>query len=350
MRARGPASCSMRLRARLLAASSYLCLALFLTGPAEVRAETHTKRPAVIARAPMEAPFHDHYFFSLEGGNWFNNSGTNLTFDPTDTFLKDLPSLKPGGDGDTFAATFGRTMGPQWDWMAGYRYSSLGTGSSNVTTILPSGGPILFNSLTASASNGFRFQQFDGELGYHPPQWQGVRVFLGPRIVNAHNHIGYAYDQRTGSIVGDFSKLGNFDHDIDLWGVGPRAGLQASVPLFAMPSPISLEMSGSASAIFSQVTHHSDFSFANHNGAGTETGSGISSIGSSPTVYNIEGSVGLGYRISDSIVVQGGYQAARWYNLATTVNLANSAGSFQQGKSDILVQGAFGKMTFALPY
>jgi hypothetical protein len=80
------------------------------------------------------------------------------------------------------------------------------------------------------------------------------------------------------------------------------------------------------------------------------TGSGISSIGSSPTVYNLEGSVGLGYRISDSIVVQGGYQAAQWYNLATNVKFSNGAGSFQQGKSDILVQGAFGKITVALPY
>jgi hypothetical protein len=297
MPSRRSASClNIRwLRAKLLGASSYLCLALFLTAPAEVGAAPRVKRQPVVARAPMEAPFRDHYFFSVEGGHWFNNSGTNLTFDPKDTFLGELPSFKPGHDGDTFAATFGRTMGPQWDWTVGYRYSSLGTVSSSVTTNLPTGLGINFNRLTASASDGFRFQQFDGELGYLPPQWQGVRIFLGPRVVNAHNHIGYGYNRLTDGGFGEFSKLGNFEHDIDLWGVGPRAGLQASVPLFAMPSPVSLEMSGSAAAIFSQVRHHSAFAFNNPAPfGGTVSGSGNSGIGSSPTVYNLEGSAGLG--------------------------------------------------------
>jgi hypothetical protein len=344
-----------------LGATSYLCLALLLAEPGTLRAADLPTRPAVIANARAEVPgaavmpTADHYFFGFEGGAWFNRAGTNLTFDPDDRFFANLPGLKPGGDASTFEARLGRTIGPQWDWVLGFRDNLSATSSSNVVTNVPIIGVVGPAVLNASASDRFSYQQFDAELGYRPPMWQaaGLRAFIGPRIVTAHNRIGYAYDEVGDSAGGSFSKLGNFQHDIDLWGIGPRAGLEASVPLFGMPAPVSLDLTGSGSVIFSHVKHDFDFgktALGAGSGPGPDVGSGSSFRSTSPTVYNLEESVALGYHISDSIVVQGGYRATQWYNLATTINLANKAGSFQEGRTNVLEHGPFGKITIALPY
>jgi hypothetical protein len=345
---RGSTSARLRLRSTLLGTSSYLCLALLLAEPAAKAADLG-QQPAIIAKAPIAA-VHDRFFFSLEGGYWLNNSGANLTFDPTDAFLAGLPPLKPGHNGDTFAAALGSTIGPRWDWAVGYRYNWFGTASESLTQNLPPGpGP---GTLTASASNRFWYQTFDAEVGYRPPAWQaaGVRLFVGPRVLNAHNAMNFDYNELVHAApFGDFSKLGNFEHDVDLWGVGPRAGLQASVPLAAMPAPVSLEMSGSASAIFSRTTHNSAFSFNNQNFPFGTTGSGVTSTSTSPTIYNLEGSVGLSYRVAKPVAVELGYQAHEWWRLNTTVTTANSQGQFVEGRSDVLSHGPFAKITAELP-
>ena len=56
---------SPRLRARLLSASSYFCLALVLTDSVPVAAADLGGRPAFVGKA---APYQDRGFISVEGG------------------------------------------------------------------------------------------------------------------------------------------------------------------------------------------------------------------------------------------------------------------------------------------
>ena len=331
-----------RLRTRLLSASSYLCLALFLTDAGPVNAADQ-----LMAKPAFEgkATFRERAFFSLEGGYWFNNSASNLTFDPDDFLVRHLSPLKPGRDGGTFAFAFGYAFAPQWDWAVAYRVASLRTDSVSSSTVDDFG--VGADIVNASASNRFWYQHFDLEIGYRPPQWQAanVRVFVGPRVLNARNKIHYEYDGVSSIIgVGSFDKLGNFANDVDLWGIGPRAGLQASVPL--AQSPLSLDVLGSASAIFSRVDHRSVFSFDKDAG---DSGSGNSTVRSSRTVYNLEGSAALGYKPNNAVLVQVGYQAQKWWNLATSITSADAEGRFQRGESDVLVHGPFAKITVELP-
>jgi hypothetical protein len=317
-----------------------------MTDPAPLRAAD------MVVKAPFAAKpaFHDRAFFSIEGGYFFNSSASNLAFAPGDFEVQLLSPMEPGRNGGTVAAAFGRTVGPHWDWAVAYRYASLGTNSVSSSTVIVNGAPFGTSNLTNFASNRLWYQHFDIEFGYHPPQWQtsNVRVFVGPRVLNARNKIDYAYDDFTfGTIGGDFSKLGNFHHDVDLWGAGPRAGLQASVPLFQ--SPVLLNVSGSGSAIFSRVNHHSAFSFRKEVLGPTISGSGDTTARSSRAVYNLEGSAALGYKASNTTLLQVGYQAQQWWNLATAITTADSEGRFQTGKSDVLTHGPFAKITVELP-
>ena len=316
-----------QLRKRLLSASSYLCLALFLTDAGPVKAADQ-----LIGKPAFEgkATFRERAFFSLEGGYWFNDSASNLSFEPEDGLLV-LPPLKPGHDGGTFAFAFGTTFGPQWDWAAAYRVNALGTSS--------------VSNSGDTASNRFWYQHLDVELGYRPPQWQSmaVRVFVGARALNARNTIHYGYNEiQSGDL-----KLGNFAHDVDLWGIGPRAGLQASVPL--SQSPFSLDVASSASAIFSRVSHRSVFDYIQEDSLGDDSGSGNTTARSSRMVYNLEGSAALGYRPSNAMLLQVGYQAQKWWNLTNQVRDADKVGNFTPGRGDVLVHGPFAKITVELP-
>jgi hypothetical protein len=146
---------------------------------------------------------------------------------------------------------------------------------------------------------------------------------------------------------GDFSKLGNFDHDVNLWGVGPRAGLQASVPL--SQTPWSLNASASGSMIFSRVERHSTFNFLQQNVPFDLAGIGDTTARTWRTVYNLEGSVALGYQLGNAAQLQVGYQVQQWWSLATRINVADSQGRLQVSQSDVLTHGPFGKITVSLP-
>jgi len=307
------------LRARLLGATSLICLALALSDP--VQAQPYgSERPG----------YYDRFFVSFEGGYLFNGSDKNLNFDQTG-FLGGLPALGPARIGGMFGVSIGKPLNPAWDWVLGWRYNSLGTASAS--------------SPGNFASNKFSYQHFDLEFGYRPPTMGpvDVRLFAGLRVLNAQNHIRYGYDT---SFIG-FDKLGNFDHKIDLWGAGPRGGFQATVPLGN--SPVFLNLSGAASAIFTQETHRYDFSFLMENPGPPSTGSGSLRTHSSPTVYNLEGSVALGFRVNPTTTFQIGYQVQQWWNLATTIGAANDVGGFEPGRSNVLSHGPVAKITFALP-
>ena len=53
--------------------------------------------------------------------------------------------------------------------------------------------------MSASASNRLWYQHLDLGLGFGPPEWQsaGVRLFVGPRILNARHRMQYEYSGLT---------------------------------------------------------------------------------------------------------------------------------------------------------
>src|SRR5262245_41926712 len=289
------------LRRRLLSASSYLCLGVFLGNSELVEAADVGVRPAFVGKA---VPYQDRGFISVEGGYWFNGSDSNLAFDRGDFLVNVLGPTRPGRNGWTAAIAFGRTFGPQWDWAVAYRYTSLKTDSVAGSRFVDSGGPPFggTESTSASASNRMWYQHLDLELGYRPPEAQsaGVRLFVGPRILNARQRMQYDYSSIVTAFLpppidglGTFSKLGNFDHDVNLWGVGPRAGLQVSVPL--AQTPWSFNASGAGSIIFSRVQRDFTFNFLQQDVPFDISGAGTTSSRTWRTVYNVEGSVALGY-------------------------------------------------------
>ena len=341
-----------QLRRRLLSASSYLCLALFVANSAPAAAADVGVRPAFVAKT---VPYQDRGFISIEGGYWFNGSERNLSFNPSDDFVNVLGPLKPGRNGWTAAIAFGRTFGPQWDWAVAYRYTALNTNSTTGSSfqVFPGIPFSSTQSVNASASSRLWYQHLDLELGYRPPEWQsaGLRLFVGPRILNARQRMHYDYSAFNDvDGFGTFSKLGTFDHDVNLWGVGPRAGLQTSVPL--AQTTWSFNASASASMIFSRVQRDFAFNFLQEGFEPFEpeiSGAGATTSRTWRTVYNFEGSVALGYQLGNMAQLQVGYQMQQWWSLATRITLADSQGRLQVDQSDVLTHGPFAKITVALP-
>jgi major outer membrane protein len=332
----------------LMGASSYLCLALLLGRPAPALAGNTDPPPAIFDSA--SAPFREHWFFSLEGGYAANASPSNLGFSPTDPYLSYLSPLRPGGNGGFVGGTIGHTMGPEWDAALSYHATLLGKSNENITASPPPAGFVTSNALTASASSGLWYQTFDAEVGYHPPAWlaENVRLFFGPRILTAHSSINYGFNDSGTDFIGvpgTFDKLGNFSHDIDLAGIGPRAGFEASVPLAFTTAPITFDISGAGSAIFTLVQD----SYSYSSSAVTPTVTGGAESEHHPIVYGLEGKAGLSYHMNGSTTLEAGYQVEQWYNLATSVSLATDTGTYQGGHSSVLSHGPFGKITVELP-
>jgi Legionella pneumophila major outer membrane protein precursor len=340
-----------QLRGRLLSATSYFCLAVFLANSELVEAADMGARPSFVGKA---APYQDRGFISVEGGYWFNGSESSLAFDRGDELVNVLGPTRPGRNGWTAAIAFGRTFGPQWDWAVAYRYTSLKTDSVAGSRFEASlSFPPTTESTSASASNRLWYQHLDLELGYRPPEAQsaGIRLFVGSRILNARQRMHYEYSQLATQSFDGFntaSKLGTFDHDVNLWGVGPRAGLQASVPL--AQTPWSFNASASASMIFSRVQRDFAFNFLKEDFSPfVDSGAGATSYRTWRTVYNLEGSVALGYQLGNAAQLQVGYQVQQWWSLATRIYVADSEGHLQASQSDVLTHGPFAKITVALP-
>ena len=150
-------------------------------------------------------------------------------------------------------------MGLETDSALSYHATLLGKSSENITASPPPGGFVTSNALTASASSGLWHQTFDAEVGYHPPAWlaENVRLFFGPRILTAHSSINYGFNDFGTDFIGvpgTVHKLGKFFPTTSTSRVsGPRAGFEASVPLAFTTAPISFDISGAGSAIFTLV-------------------------------------------------------------------------------------------------
>ena len=208
--------------------------------------------PAIFDNA--SAPFREHWFFSLEGGDAANASPSNLGFLLTDPYLSYLSPLRPGGNGGFVGGTIGHTMGPEWDAALSYHATLLGKSSENIAASPPPGGFVTSNARPPPqrAASGIKpsMRRLAIIRRRGSPKPSG---YFRWRILTAHSSINYGFnDFGTDFFIvpGTFDKLGNFSHDIDLAGIGPRAGFEASVPLAFTTAPITFDISGAGSAIF----------------------------------------------------------------------------------------------------
>lgn len=306
----------MRKRTLLLGASSHLCLALLLCAPAQ--AQSLTVPHALI--------------LSVEGGYVFNRSERNLGFPESDAIFGTLPGLKPGHNGQTFAVNLAWRFEGPWDAAFGFRHTFLGTSRSTGETAI----------YTTDASNRLQYQEFDLELGYRLAPWRGadIRLFGGPRIVHADSEINYGLQDKLFS-----NKLGRFNQDTSLWAFGPRAGLEASVPL-GDPlghGPITFNASGSGAVLFGFTRERFGFNQSRF----LFSSEGASSRRENRVVYNLEGSVSLGYRLAGTIDIQIGYRASHYWNLGTGLT-GDSSGTFALTRSNILTHGPFARLVLPL--
>ena len=113
------------------------------------------------------------------------------------------------------------------------------------------------NALAASASSRLWYQTFDVEVGYHPPAWlaENVRLFFGPRILTAHSGINYDFNNSGTDYWRrwDVRQAWQFFARHRSCRHRPRAGFEASVPLAFTTAPVTFDISGAGSAIFTTV-------------------------------------------------------------------------------------------------
>lgn len=270
-------------------------------------------------------------FVSLYGGYLFSDTDSNLSFADGDSYFSDLRDLDPGGNGGLVGVAIGGPINPAWDWRASFNAQFLGDDETSLSQD------------NQVAEDRFNFQYFDLELGYRPgviPE-SNLRLFAGFRALRAANDIHYGYEDESDG------KLGRFDHDIDMVGIGPRIGADASIPLGNSGASISAR--GAASAIFTRVDH----SFSFYEDALPFPDEGRLDLDDNRTVYNLEASLAVDYAVSDRMSLSVGYQAQQWWDLATTVSNAGSdTGSSdfpgKIGSGDVLTHGPFARMTIKL--
>jgi hypothetical protein len=324
-------------RGRLLGGCSLLCLTFGMAHPT-VALERRN--------ANSEDSFYERFHVSLEGGWLVNKSGDNFAFSGD---LAAGGSLTPGRDGRSLGVEVGGAFNPLYDWRASWRSNTFrtATGSGSSTD-----GPV---SNSATASNTLRFQTFDGEIGYRPPGTP-LRLFAGARVLKSTNTVSYDYEQQQPDKFGTSSTTGHGTHDAELFGVGPRAGLELTVPF---PEPrVFASLNGSVAAIFAK---------RDHTFAGTESFSGfffppivtippstttvVQDFSRHLTIFNAEATATLGYRLSNNARVELGYRVQYFSNMLPEirqVNVGNVSGVVS-GNTDVLVHGPLAKLTIALP-
>jgi hypothetical protein len=208
----------------------------------------------------------------------------------------------------------------------------------------------------AQANNALRFYTFDGEFGYRPAGTP-LRLFAGARVLKARNTINYGYqEQHPPDKFGTSTTTGSGTHEADVFGIGPRAGLELTVPF---PEPRAfVALNGSVAAIFAKRDH----SFS-----GTENTNGFVFVpgpvpvsttttvaqdyGRHLTIFNAEATAMFGYRLTNNASFEVGYRVQYFSNMLPQigqVDVGNVSGVVS-GDSSVLVHGPLAKLTIAWP-
>ena len=318
-------------RARLLGGCSLLCLTLGMAHPTQALERRNPK---------SEASFYERFHVSLEGGWLTNASSDNFSFSGD---VAAAGSLAPGRNGISAGGEVGGSFNPLYDWRARWRSNLLSTSTTRGTSITTSGSDTFLNN--ASANQRLQFHTFDGEIGYRPPQTP-LRLFLGARMLKSNTTIGARYEQDK---FGGGSDIGQGTHDAETFGIGPRAGLELTVPL-SQPGAFA-SLNGSVAAIFAKRDHtfsgsrFVDFTFP------STTVLIAQDLSRNVTIINTEATASLGYRLTNNASFELGYRVQHFTNMVpviSQVNVGNISGVVS-GNGSVLMHGPVGKLTIAWP-
>jgi hypothetical protein len=313
-------------RARLLGGCSLVCLTVGLAHPTLAQERRNAK---------PEDSFYERFHVSLEGGWLINESPDNFAFSGN---LAAGGSLAPGRNGSSLGVEIGGPFNPLYDWRARWRSNILSTATGQGSTVVNG------DTESAQANNALRFYTFDGEIGYRPPGTP-LRLFAGARALKARNTINYGYSQQDKFGT---TTTGSGTHDADLFGIGPRAGLELTVPFPERRAFAALN--GSVAAIFAK---------RDHTFSGTESIDGftpsttmvVQDYSRHLTIFNAEATATLGYRLTNNASVEVGYRVQYFSNMLpqiSQVNVGNVSGVVS-GDSSVLVHGPLAKLTIAWP-
>jgi hypothetical protein len=257
---------------------------------------------------------------SVEGGILYNQSDSNLGFDPDDK-LGDMDDLDPGGDGWHTRVDLTRTIDPMWDMSAG-----LGVLGFNLSED---------SSLGVNAEQDLSVGLADVVVGYKAETESAVdlRLFAGFRGLYASNE---AYWEEFGD-----EKDGTFEDTT--WSIGPRAGVDLALPV-DLSTGAKFVGSLSAAALFG--TRQSDFDFVN-NATPSEN---FSTNGSEfTTIWNFEAMAGLNTPLGNNAHLTTGYRVQSFHNLVADRSDVNDDGSYvDDGDGDLIVHGPFVTLSVTL--
>jgi opacity protein-like surface antigen len=271
---------------------------------------------AALAQDAGAEPGKQGWWVSVEGGVAFSASDESLDFDDGDK-LGDLDSLAPGDDG--FEARFeaGKQFDQTWDHKVGVGVLSFGD---------------------ASDRGGFTFAEqdlvvglADIEVGYRP-EWNSamdLRFSAGVRGLTASGKSNWS----------DVPDVGEFTDRT--WAIGPRFGVEASVPV-NVERALSLVGSVGVAALFGERSTDYEVGFLSP---------ARTSYSESVTIWNVDASVGLNKAMSDGSSFTIGYRAQGFGNLAANRFNVGSDGItdfVEDGGTTVIAHGPFAKFTIPL--
>jgi hypothetical protein len=304
------------IRRKLLASCSYAALAVSLSlalgGSADAADMTAERFEGAFAGAATT--------ISVEGGIFYNQSDSNLGFDPDDK-LGDMDDLDPGGDGWHTRVDLSRTIDPMWDMSAGLGVLGLNLSEDSFFGV--------------SAEQDLSVGLADVVVGYNAETESAVdlRLFGGFRGL-------YASNEAFWEEFGDETD-GTFEDTT--WSIGPRAGVDLAVPVD--PST-GVKFVGSLSAAALFGTRQSDFDYVDN----VTPANSFSTSGSEmTTIWNFEAMAGLNMPLGNNAHLTTGYRVQSFHNLVADRSDVNDDGSYvDDGDSDLIVHGPFMTLNVAL--
>lgn len=246
----------------------------------------------------------------------------------------------------SFRVGAGIRFGSSWD--IGLLYSGLKTTGKDpridaypfrnlyaINTIGTFAGPLTADF--AQARSEFTYNVVDFEAGYTLNLGRAdIRLFAGVRYADTLHNV----NARIYTLAGQH----NFDRDVDQWGIGPRLGFEAAVPVGS--GGLHLTIGGSASALFGDRERTDTVFSTNIPGGGFLTRTSEDSN----TLYNADAEVGIGYGVelgnARSILITLGYRGEGWWDVTdtSTGGIAIPSGgssTFGDQEEDMFFHGPF---------
>ena len=314
------------MRRTLLSSCGYLVLMLAASNLSVSSAQAQSTQDQAVGPTTI---------LSFEGGYLFNDSSSNVHFDPDNdkigNHLGNLDSLTPGKDGGQFRFELGQVYESGWDYKVALGAILLDNDDTSGEYEYSCG---LFCADTdiATAEQKQKLGIADLELGFRPDTSLGgldVRFFGGIRAIRSSNEGQFEAD-----------KVGSYDDS--LWAVGPRIGLDAVLPIEDQHQ-LSFVGSLSGSVLFGDRSTDESLT--------TIIGPLSRSFSESETVWNVDAMAGLQMPVGERASLTLGYKAQQFWNLVSgRSDVESFFGTYtDEGNKDVLVHGPFLKLTVEVP-